>query len=418
MSLGRSRSEELAGRARSRIPGGVNSNVRLDGPQIFFERGEGAWLWDVDGNDYVDYLLGQGPAFLGHASPTVVAAVEEASRKGMVYGAQNPYEVQAAELLCETLGWPDMVRFGSSGTEMVQAAVRLARAATGRTRFVRFGGHYHGWLDNVLVASEGDHYSPASAGQPADSLAHTVTLPWNDLDVVAGALDGGEIAAVIMEPAMLNAGAIAPREGYLAGVRNLCDRHGTILIFDEIITGFRLGAGGVAGLYGVTPDLATYGKAMAGSWPVGALAGPAHLMERIGTGEVTHAGTFNANVMGMAAVAATLRILEEAPPYQQMEKTGTRLMEGLEGIASRLGIPLRLQGWPMAFHASFGNDVEVWDHRDLALLDSGRYRELASRLVDNGVWVAARGIWYLSAAHGEHEVEVTLDRAETALSTL
>ncbi|MGH8946741.1 MAG: aspartate aminotransferase family protein [Acidimicrobiia bacterium] len=418
MTRDRGRSDELAERARARIPGGVNSNVRLDGPQIFFDRGEGAWLWDVDGNEYVDYLLGQGPAFLGHASPPVVAAVEEASRKGMVYGGQNTYEVQAAELLCETLGWPEMVRFGSSGTEMVQAAIRLARAATGRTRFVRFGGHYHGWLDNVLVSYDGEDYSVASAGQPPDALAHTMVLPWNDLDAVATALEGGEVAAVIMEPVMLNSGAIAPREGYLAGVRELCDRHGTILIFDEIITGFRLAPGGVAELYGVIPDLATYGKAMAGSWPVGALAGPAHLMERIGTGEVTHAGTFNANVMGMAAVAATLRLLEESPPYPEMEKTGTRLMEGLGDIASRLGLPLRLQGWPMAFHASFGEGVEVWDHRDLARLDSARYRELAARLIDNGVWVASRGIWYLSAAHGDQEVEVTLDRAETTLSSL
>ncbi|MGH8959465.1 MAG: aspartate aminotransferase family protein [Acidimicrobiia bacterium] len=418
MTRERRHSAELATRASARIPGGVNSNVRLDGPRIFFARAEGAWLWDVDGNDYVDYLLGQGPAFLGHAPPPVVAAVEEASRNGMVFGAQNPYEVEAAELLCAILDWPDMVRFGASGTEMVQAAIRLARAATGRTRFIRFGGHYHGWMDNVLVAPEGDDYGVASAGQPADALAHTVVLAWNDLDLVEKALSDGDIAAVIMEPVMLNAGAIAPRPGYLSGVRELCDQHGTILIFDEIITGFRLASGGAVELYGVKPDLATYGKAMAGSWPVGALAGQANLMERFGTGEVVHAGTFNANVMGMAAVAATLRLLKESPPYPQMEEIGTRLIKGLEELCQRRGLPLRLQGWPMAFHASFGEDIEVWDHRDLIRLDQVRYRKLVTLLTENGVWVAGRGIWYLSAAHGKHEIDVTLDRVEAALSAL
>lgn len=418
MSHDRIQSEELTARARRRMPGGVNSNVRLDGPSIFFARGEGAWLWDVDGNDYVDYLLGQGPAFLGHAPPEILEAVAEASREGMVYGAQNRYEVEAAERLCGLLGWPEMVRFGSSGTEMVQAALRLARAHTGRSRFVRFGGHYHGWIDNVLVAPAGDGFGPASAGQPSSSLAETVVLTWNDLESLRSALEPGDVAAVIMEPIMLNAGAIAPRDGYLPGVRQLCDETGTVLIFDEIITGFRVASGGAAELYGVTPDLATYGKAMAGSWPVGALVGRAELMERFGTGEVNHSGTFNANVMGMAAVAATLRLLGHSPPYPEMEKTGTRLMEGLDELGRRMGLPLRLQGWPMAFHASFGDGIEVSDHTDLRELDHGRYRELAARLVDNGVWVAARGIWYLSAAHGDNEVDATLERAEAAMSSL
>jgi glutamate-1-semialdehyde 2,1-aminomutase len=275
----------------------------------------------------------------------------------MVFGAQNRCEVEAAELLCELLSWPDMVRFGSSGTEMVQAAIRLARAATGRTDFVRFAGHYHGWLDNVHVAVDVDQVGPPSAGQPEDALAHMVVLPWNDLDSLQTALESGEMAAVIMEPVMLNTGAIAPREGYLTGVRRLCDRYGAILIFDEIITGFSLASGGAAAVYEVTPDLATYGKAMAGGWPVGALAGSANLMERFGTGEVTHAGTFNANVMAMAAITATLRVLRDSPPYTQMEKMGTRLMEGLDEIARRSGLPLHLQAgrWRSTPHSERGS---------------------------------------------------------------
>lgn len=410
-----STSSELAKKARSRLPGGVNSNVRLQGPPIFFERGEGAWLWDVDGNDYVDYLLGQGPAFLGHAPPFILDQVEEACRKGMVFGAQNPYEVEAADRLCTMLGWPEMVRFGSSGTEMVQAALRLARAATSRKRFVRFEGHYHGWLDNMLVS---ESHGPASAGQPPEALEHTAVLPWNDLDAVAAALEAEDVAAVLMEPMMLNSGAIEPREGYLSGVREICDERGTVLIFDEIITGFRIGPGGAAERFGVTPDLATYGKALAGSWPVGALVGPASMMERFGSGEVNHSGTFNANVMGMAAVVASLRRLSEEPPYARLEDVGSRLMEGLGDIARRAGAPLRVQGLPMAFHASFGEDVDVRDYHDLKRLDTDRYGKLVDRLIEHGVWVAGRGVWYVSAAHGDKEIDVTLERAETAFQAL
>ena len=415
----RPRSEALAERARRRAPGGVHSNVRLDAPAIFFARGEGAWLWDVDENDYVDYLLGQGPAFLGHAPRPVLEAVENACRAGMVFGAQHPLEVEAAERLCAMLGWADEVRFGTSGTEMVQAALRVARAATGRRCFVRFEGHYHGWLDNVLVAVGGEGAGPASSGQLPEALDPSITLPWNDLSAVASAFDRhpGEIAAVLMEPMMLNAGAILPRPDYLAGVRELCDRYGSLLIFDEIITGFRIAPGGAAERFGVVPDLATYGKALAGSWPVGALAGPRQLMEPIGTGEVNHSGTFNANRMAMAAVAATLELLAEQPPYAELARVGDRLMTELSALGRDVG--LRVQGLPMAFHVSFGPEAaEVRDYRSVKALDAARYRKLAELLWDEGVWVAARGIWYLSAAHGDRELDMTLERVASALRRL
>ncbi|MDP8958276.1 MAG: aminotransferase class III-fold pyridoxal phosphate-dependent enzyme [Actinomycetota bacterium] len=417
--MGRDQSEQLFERARRRAPGGVHSNVRLSGPPIFFSHGEGAWLWDVDGHDYVDYLLGQGPAFLGHAPPQVLQAVERASRRGLVFGAQHPLEVEAAERLCAMLGWAEMVRFGSSGTEMVQAALRLARAATGRRRFVRFEGHYHGWLDNLLISLEGQP-GPASAGQLPEALDEGLVLPWNDLQAVEEVLgrEGEQVAAVLMEPMMVNAGAILPRPGYLEGVRELCDRHDVVLIFDEIITGFRLGPGGAAERFGVSPDLATFGKALAGGWPVAALAGRGELMERLGTGEVNHSGTFNANAMGMAAVEASLRLLAERPPYGEIERVGREVMEGLERLGREAGLPLRLQGLPMAFHASFGEDVEVTDFAGLQALDAARYRKLADLLVDEGVWVAGRGVWYVSAAHGDREVEATLERGQRALERL
>ncbi|CAN5747757.1 hypothetical protein BH23CHL8_BH23CHL8_06760 [soil metagenome] len=319
------------------------------------------------------------------------------------------------------LGWPDMVRFGSSGTEMVQAALRLARAVTGRRRVIRFEGHYHGWLDNMHISVPPDGVgpegaAPASAGQLVDHLRELVVLPWNDLGAVERAMEaqGEEIAAVIMEPLMINAGVIEPRAGYLAGVRELCDRYGALLIFDEIITGFRIALGGAAERYGVVPDLATYGKAMAGSWPVAALAGRTEHMQRFGSGEVTHAGTFNANVMGMAAVHATLRILAADPPYERLAVIGGGLIDGLRGLGERHSLPLHVQGLPMAFHVSFGSQ-DASDYRTLQRLDAARYRSLVERLVEAGVWVARRGVWYVSAAHGPREVEVTLERTEAAL---
>ncbi|HSI92482.1 MAG TPA: aspartate aminotransferase family protein [Jiangellaceae bacterium] len=411
----RNRSVELFERARRTIPGGVHSNIRLDGPPMFFTRGEGAWLWDADGNDYVDYLLGQGPAFLGHAPAAVTAAVERACRNGMVFGAQHPLEIEASELICDLVGWAELVRFGTSGTEVVQAALRAARAATGRRLFVRFEGHYHGWLDNVLVSVTEDGARPASAGQPGTALEESITLPWNDLGALAAAFDdhGSDIAAVLMEPMMVNAGAIEPLPGYLEGVRKLCDRHQAVLIFDEVITGFRLGPGGASERFGVAPDLAVYGKALAGSWPVGALVGRRELMQPFGTGEVNHSGTFNANVMAMAAVTATLTRLRDHPPYAEISRVGGRLMKEL----GELG--LRVQGLPMAFHVTFAEeDVEVTDYRSLLRCDSDRYRRLARRLVDEGVWVAARGVWYVSAAHGDREVEVTVERASAAMERL
>lgn len=409
-------SPELRRRALVRSPGGVHSNVRLDGPQEFISHAEGAWLHGVDGRDYVDYLLGQGPAFLGHAPEPVNSAVQSACRRGVLYGGQHPLEVRAAEEICSALGWPESVRFGMTGTDMVQVALRLARAATGRTKVIRFEGHYHGWHDNVLIAEGNGAWGPASAGQLPSHLHDSIVLPWNDEDRVADVLEyeGDQIAAVIMEPVMINAGAIEPLPGYLERVRRLCSRHGVILIFDEIITGFRLGLAGAVGRYGVIPDLATYGKAMGGGWPAAALTGRDDLMQLIGTGGVVHSGTFNGNVASMAAIEATIAYLRDSPPYDAIAEYGTSLMAGIRRLGTENNLPLRVQGLPAAFHVSLG-DADVTDYRSLHQLDLARYAELASVLVDHGIWVARRGIWYVSAAHGLPELDVTLTRFKAAL---
>lgn len=405
------RSRALHRRASRRTPGGVHSNVRLAGPKVFMERAKGAWLHSVDGRDYVDYLLGQGPNFLGHAPDPVLDAVDAACRRGVTYGGQHELEIEAAEAVCDALRWPEMVRFGVSGTEAVQAALRLARAATARSRIIRFEGHYHGWLDNVLIEEREGAWGTASAGQLSSHLDDFIILPWNDADAIAETLarEGEQIAAIIMEPIMINAGVIEPHDGYLDKVRRLSTEHGVLLIFDEVISGFRLGLGGAAGRYGVTPDLATYGKAMGGGWPVSALAGRADLMERFGTGEVNHAGTFNGSVMAMAAVVASVEYMRGNPPYATVSEHGTALMTGIRDIGAAHGLPIRVAGLPAAFHVSFG-DVDVFDYRSLQDLDLARYAHLAGALVEHGIWVAARGVWYVSASHGPEELETTLHR--------
>lgn len=409
-------SADLRDRAKSAFPGGVNSNVRLLGPPVFFKKAKGSRLWDVDDNEYIDYLLGQGPNFLGHAPAHVLDAVDEASRKGMVYGAQHVYEVEAGERLLDAIGWADQVRFGLSGTEAVQASLRIARAVTGRIKFVRFTGHYHGWLDNVLAKFDGGSAVPASRGQVAAHLSDSFTLPWNDLTALEGLLDerSEEIAAVVMEPVMLNAGSIEPRPGYLDGVRAACDRHDVVLIFDEVISGFRVALGGAAERYGVTPDLATYGKAMAGGWPVSAFAGRDGIMDDVGTGEINHSGTFNASVMACAAVIATLDRVVEDPPYENLATIGENLKTGLGNLADSHSIPLNIQGLPMAFHAGIG-EGPIASYEDLAALDADRYQSLVDHLIESGVWLAGRGIWYVSTAHTSEDVEETLSRADEAM---
>jgi glutamate-1-semialdehyde 2,1-aminomutase len=411
------RSEELRSRALELIPGGVNSNVRLLGPATFFAHGRGSRLVDVDGNEYIDYLLGQGPNFLGHAPTDVLDAVDRACRRGMVFGAQHELELEAAEVVLDALGWAERIRFCMTGTEAIQAALRLARAVTGRERFVRFAGHYHGWIDNVLVAIDGGRAVPASAGQLPAHLDDSVTLPYNDLSALERTLDeqGEDVAAVLMEPVMLNAGSIEPSAGYLEGVREICDRHGVVLIFDEVISGFRVALGGATERYGVTPDIATYGKAMAAGWPVAAIAGDADLMDRFGTGEVNHSGTFNATVMACAATVAAVRTLAAEQPYATIEERGRRLMDGLAELANEHGLDVNVQGPPMAFHAGFGPGP-VRSHDDLGSLDIERYESFSRLLVEHGVWVAGRGIWYLSTAHDDADIDETLDRISAAFS--
>ena len=411
------RQQELQARALRALAGGVSSNTRLLNPHLIMERASGCRIWDADGKEYIDYLLGQGPNFLGYAPPRVLEKVLAAQRDGIIYAATHTREIEAAERVLSVLGWAETMRFGSSSTEMVQAALRMARAATGRTGIVRFHGHYHGWIDNIYTRNEGTEAAPASEGQPASALTDVIPLEWNDIEAFEQVMaeHGNEVAAVIMEPIMINAGVIPPDPGYLEAVRRICQQHGTVLIFDETISGFRVALGGAAERYGVHPDLAIYGKAMAAGWPCAAIAGRRDLFADVATGEVTHAGTFNGNTIATAAVLASIDELASGEVYEQVSKTGAALMDSIRDCAEASQLELHVQGLPMAFHASFATPrLPVTRYCDLARADPARYARLADTLIGHGVWVARRGIWYVSAAHTEADVSETLNRLERA----
>ncbi len=412
---------DLQQRAMRALAGGVSSNTRLLNPHLIVDRASGCRLWAADGTEYLDYLLGQGPNVLGYAPPRVLEKVLAAQRDGVIYAATHRREIEAAERVLAVLGWAETMRFGSSSTEMVQAALRMARAATGRSLVVRFHGHYHGWLDNIYTRNEGTVAAPASQGQPAGALHDVLVLEWNDIAAFEQlmAAHGSDVAAVIMEPIMLNAGVLAPEPGYLEAVRQICTQRGAVLIFDETISGFRVALGGAAERFGVHPDLAVYGKAMAAGWPCAAIAGRRDLFAGVASGAVTHAGTFNGNTIATAAVLASLDELESGEVYEQIGKVGTALMQSIRDCAEASGLALHIQGLPMAFHASFAPPGQgpVTRYRDLARSDPERYARLADALIAERVWVARRGIWYVSAAHTEADVAETLDRAERAFST-
>ncbi len=433
-------SRDLYAHAKRFIAGGVSSDARriVAGPSpsstagvpLYVDRAEGARLWDVDGNVYLDYVLGQGPALLGHCPPEVVEAVTAQVARGIVYSAQHAAEARVAERLCAMVPSAERVRFNTVGSEAAHAAWRLARGHTGRPKILKFEGHYHGWLDPVLYSvhppvdaagpADAPFAVPGTAGQPP--AADLVIAPWNDLDALARLMERhrGEIAGVVAEPVLCNTGAIEPDPGYLRAVRELCDAHGSLLIFDEIITGFRLAPGGAQEYLGVTPDLSIFGKAMAGGMQVSALAGRAEVMDTISTGRVAHAGTFNSQPVGIAAAEATLRVLDERREevYGTLYARGRALMEGLREAAAKAGVPMLVDGPGPVFQTYFTEAESVRDYRDFARTDRARMALLHAALLERGVNMVPRGLWFLSTAHTEADVAATVDAFGDALRTL
>jgi glutamate-1-semialdehyde 2,1-aminomutase len=408
------------------LAGGVSSNFRLGmaPTPLVFESARGAYLFDIDGNRLTDYYLGMGPMILGHLPSVVRDAVVNQLQYGLLYGGQSRVEAHAAELFCHLVPCADLVRFCGSGSEAVQLALRLARAATGRQTVVKFEGHYHGWFDSVLVStSVGIDQAGAwdrpnavmgSKGQDPSAVTHTEVLTWNDLSLVEARLARGDVAALIMEPAMCNSGVVMPAPGYLEGVRASCLRHGTVLIFDEVITGFRVAPGGAQSLFGVTPDLAIFGKCLASGFPVAAVGGRAELMELSVKGGVVHGGTYNAQPIAMAATLATLKALSDGSVMREIEPRGLRLMQGLRAALSDAGITASVSGFPQIFHVAFGLENPARNYRDLMVINRSLYVTFVLELLKRRVRVLERGAWFLSSEHDEDVIDDTMEAVRAA----
>jgi glutamate-1-semialdehyde 2,1-aminomutase len=423
MALSFERSRELHALASASTPGGVHSNARLaEAPwPLFFVSGDAAHLVDADGNELIDFVLGQGALLLGHRPPAVIAAVLAQLERGILFAGQHDLEIEAARRIVGMVPGAEQVRFNVTGTEAIQAAIRIARAVTGRHRILRFQGHYDGWADPVLynLGPRGEQsvdgaaltLTPGSLGIAPSSAEELSVIPWDDPDALDAILDaeGPAFAAVLMEPIMANTGVALPSAGYLEHVRARCTELGIPLIFDEVITGFRVHPGGAQGLLGVTPDLSVFGKALGSGFPVACVAGRADLLADVGTGRVVHAGTFNSHPVALAAAVATLDQLQdpETAPYERMEAFGRRLREGIQSIASSLDLELRTEGLSSIFAMTLGPAADAAARHESEA--RARLRILLGGLIARGVRVSTRGTWYLSAAHTHEDVERSIE---------
>jgi glutamate-1-semialdehyde 2,1-aminomutase len=415
--------EEHARRSRV-IAGGVNSNVRLASRPVplTFTRAAGAHLWDVDGNEYIDYAGGMGPMLLGHNHPQVLAAVRRALDAGQCFAGQNELEAEFGERVIAAVPWIESIRIGLAGSDMDLLAVRIARAATGRARVLRFVGHYHGWLDPLLVGAGSVPapfgHPPVGPGQSVAASDDVVICEWNDLAVVEQVLRTGEIACVLMEPIMCNTGVIPPAPGYLEGVRELCRRHGALLVIDEVITGFRLGLTGAQGFLGVNGDITLYAKAVASGYPMSVLGTTRELLGAVGRGEVNHSGTYNAGLLSVAAAVETLRILVETDPYPELDRRTTRLVDELRSIGASKGLAIDHAGGSL-FQLRFGTTDTI---RSLAQFVEDSDQPLLMRFLDAlqdcGVRPTSRGLCFVSTAHDDAVIDATLERTSAALAMI
>ena len=419
------RSDELFSRAKARIPGGVNSPVRAFGSvgmtPRFIARGEGDRLWDADGNEYIDFIGSWGPMILGHGHEAVLEAVEKAARDGLSFGAATEREVEMAELICTMVPSVEMVRMVNSGTEAVMSALRAARGFTGRDKLIKFSGCYHGHTDAMLVQAGSGLMTqgiPGSAGVPAGCTQDTLTASYNDLDSVRALFEAnpGRIAAVIVEPVGANMGVVLPEEGFLPGLRAICDENGALLIFDEVITGFRLGPSGAQGFYGVTPDLTTFGKIIGGGMPVGAYGGRRDVMSQVAPlGPVYQAGTLSGNPVAMAAGLAQLRVLNDTPElfYAALNAKGDDFFTALDGVMAEAGIPHCLNHVG-SLGCVFFTEGPVRDYASAQKSDTELFTKYFAHMLGRGIYLAPSQFeaMFLSAAHTQEDLDLTLDAAK------
>jgi glutamate-1-semialdehyde 2,1-aminomutase len=427
--MNRQTSEKLYAAACEKIPGGVNSPVRafrnVDGTPFFVRRAKGARIWDVDDNELIDYVGTWGPAILGHAPECIVAAVQDAAQDGVSFGIPNPYEVEMASLICDWVPSLEKVRMVNSGTEATMSAIRLARGFTGRDRIIKFTGCYHGHVDSLLVAAGSGaltHGEPDSAGVPRAFAELTTALPFNDKEAVQKAFAecGDQIAAVILEPVPANAGLFFEVDGFLSFLREITRQHGTVLIFDEVMTGFRVAKGGVQELTGITPDLTALGKVIGGGLPVGAFGGRADIMNQLAPdGPVYQAGTLSGNPLAMAAGLAQLKEMEKINGWQQLEGLGAELEQGIRGALVKAGLPWTFHRIGSMFCLFFAEGA-VQNLDDAMRVDKAAFAKFFHTCLDNGVYFAPSPYetGFISVAHSTEDIATTVAVAEQALMAL
>ena len=423
-------SHDLFVEAKKHIPGGVNSPVRafagVGGDPVFFAKGEGAYLWDEDNNKYIDYVASWGPMIAGHAHPEVIGAVQKTVANSLGFGAPTRIETVMAEKVCEIMPSIEMVRMVSSGTEATMTAIRLARGYTGRDKIVKFEGCYHGHSDSLLVKAGSGALTlgvPTSPGVPASLAEHTITLTYNDIDSVKQAFAevGDQIACIIVEPVAGNMNCIPPEPGFLEGLRVVCDEHGAVLIFDEVMTGFRVALGGAQAHYGVTPDLTTLGKVIGGGMPVGAFGGKKAIMEKIAPlGPVYQAGTLSGNPVSMAAGLATLTLVQAPGFHDELARKASRLCEGLETAAKENNIPLTTNQVGGMFGFFFSSESKVSRFAQVAACDIERFKIFYHAMLDKGVYMApsAYEAGFVSSAHTDDDIEKTIQAASDVFASL
>lgn len=423
------KSKKLFEEAKKYIPGGVNSPVRafgsVGGNPLFINKAKGSKIYDVDGNEYIDYVGSWGPMILGHAHPDVIRAVREAAEKGTSYGAPTELEIEMAKLVVEAVPSIEKVRFVSSGTEAVMSAIRLARGYTGREKIVKFEGCYHGHSDSLLARAGSGLMTlsiPGTPGVTEGTARDTIVLPYNNLDAVREVFEkqGEEIACVILEPIAGNMGVVPPREGFLEGLRKLTDEYGALLIFDEVITGFRVSPGGAQQLFGITPDLTTLGKIIGGGLPVGAFGGKAEIMDHIAPdGPVYQAGTLSGNPLAMAAGIATLKNLRSPSVYAQLEEAASKLAAGMKEVLDEAGIPY-YQTRVGSMMCTFFTDREVVDYSTAASADTEMYSRFFWGMIENGCYFAPSQFEaaFVSTAHTDLDIEKTVEAFKQVVKKL
>ncbi|MEQ3776731.1 MAG: glutamate-1-semialdehyde 2,1-aminomutase [Alcanivorax sp.] len=424
--MSRKHSEQLFRQAQKHIPGGVNSPVRafksVGGTPVFFHSASGAYLHDEDDNRYIDYVGSWGPMILGHNHPQVIAAVQAAVQNGLSFGAPTATEVAMADKVCELVPSMDMVRMVNSGTEATMSAIRLARGYTGRDKIIKFEGCYHGHVDSLLVkAGSGAMGIPGSPGVPAAVTGDTLVLDYNDAASVEAAFNeyGDQIAAVIVEPVAGNMNCVPPTKAFLQALRQYCDDHGSVLIFDEVMTGFRVALGGAQALYDVTPDMTTLGKIIGGGMPVGAFGGKKAIMEHLAPlGPVYQAGTLSGNPVAMAAGLTTLNLLSEPGFHEALAEKTTRLLDGMTAAAHAEGIAFTTAQAGAMFGLFFTEQSRISSFAEVMACDSERFNRFFHAMLDQGVYLAPSAFeaGFVSAAHSDEDIDATIAAARKAFA--